>query len=275
MRRGLLSIGSVLFTVVGHAAFAQEGGTLDVTSPQPLVGVSRELNEKYGWVINIEDAPVSSPKFTVKVMDGRGRPMVTGKPSRISVRAEQFARLDDDGRRKLLQSVVNQANAAGSPVHYSYSMTGDIVRIFPKEVLSDQDGTWRNFTPLLDTLICIPRGRYQIWWVMQLVLAEVERLRGVRISIGTVQPNLAAKEVVEGAIDEPAGPILDRAFDSVNRPLLKEGLERLVFSSELNTWTDSGTFFYNMDVTKRIYPPKPQVDPQPAVPVAGGRFSGK
>ncbi|MGC4054905.1 MAG: hypothetical protein QM757_39185 [Paludibaculum sp.] len=273
MKRWILS--AVLLAVVGDAAFAQDGGMLDVMSPQPLVGVSRELNEKYGWVINFEDAPVSSPKFAMTVMDGRGKPMVVARPSRISVRAKQFALLDDDGRRKLLQSAIDQANNAGAPVRYGYSMVGDIVRIFPQEILSDQDGTWRGFTPLLDTPVSIPQGRYRIGRVMQMVLAEVERRRGVQISIGTVSPNLSAKEVVEGATEESARLILDRAFDSVNRPRLKEGFERLVFSSELNYWTDTETFFYNMDVVKRVYPPTRNVDTAPTAPATGGRFFSK
>jgi hypothetical protein len=123
---------------------------------------------------------------------------------------------------------------------------GSFIHIVPLRIRAE-NGTAVPFDPLLGTKISFSEHHFaNLNELVQMVLDEVARSRGVSIVVGEIPTNIFRQtSVVEVANNEPARDVLERAFAELNGPRLAIGLPKIGL-----TWnlvydpTDRGYWFH-------------------------------
>jgi hypothetical protein len=209
--------------------FSQQNSLrLSTTSPRPLFDLIGQLNEKFKWCVNYEEAPVvaaddlidiTSPKYAgpgraykffakpvyvrTDLPDGDVASSL-GKDDLLSTRARQ---------EEAIRAVLHAYEASGNRGLFTVSRHGRYIDVFPNK-MRDQNGNYQPFEALLSTKISIRAGVYRLDQLIWLVCDQITKNRGFPIIHGnTPAGTLMSITLQESAYEQPAREVLLKAFE--------------------------------------------------------------
>ncbi len=208
---------------LGRIDVSSHEAVLTVDAPRPLDSAAKTLAQKYGIVINSEDAEYLYSGDMKDVTAETARSMRPGLRVLIprGGRLEVHFPIEDDGSprdlRGLLQAVIDAANAR-FPFAYRLDVEGDTYTFVPTAT-RDAQGRVISLPALLDRKITIPPGTRSIVEHAQLMSDALSAQTGFRVSccqsaIGGYPWGM--ERVAFEARDEPARSVLRRLIRSVN-----------------------------------------------------------
>jgi hypothetical protein len=225
---GTKAVASIIAAASCFCVAQQAGFRLSTNSPRPLTDLIDQLNKRYGWCVNYEEAPVVAPNdlidITSPTYEGPGRaykffsmpvtvqtnlpdPTVLSKQEEIdglAVRAQE---------REAVEAILLAYRSSGNRGSFALSQNGKYIDVFPDK-MRDQNGVYQPFEPMLSTKISIPDKAFRLDQLLWLVCDQVAQKRGIPIVHGTAPlGTFMAISLREPAEEEQAREVLVRAFE--------------------------------------------------------------
>ncbi|GAB3307706.1 hypothetical protein GCM10027451_15970 [Geodermatophilus aquaeductus] len=157
---------------------------LSVTGPRPLAAAALVLEERFQRAITYEEPPYIDP---AGLGPGPGSMSI---PRSGSIRIE-YAEGETAGA--VLGRVVQAHERAGNAGKFSVVVVGARVDLVPRAYRSAAGGLV-EWTPLLDTVVTLPRGRMNGLQFIERLTTALHADRGHVVQIGTVPVNLLAQD---------------------------------------------------------------------------------
>jgi hypothetical protein len=267
----ILRPGLIVFVscILPSDVVAAERLQITTRSDHPIGDVCRALEAKFHWRISYEDAPVFDQDDLQNGTAPNGVPWLVLRDVPAAVDVPIEADMPAIARGQALQGILDAYRLSGGRAGFTIVQNGDIINVMATSVRGP-DGKIQPFEPLLDTKISLVRGRYDLWTLVTTILSQVSQIRGIPITIGTVNTNLFAQSVVtEEANNEAARDILGRAFEEINglRYAQHVAPERIVWY--MNYDPNGRMYFFN------VHNVGPEVQPVTAQPVPPPVSQGK
>ncbi len=203
-------ITAILTNLIALAAFAAVGAAppehfdpvdLAVDSPRPLAAAIELLEARHGQVITYEDAPYESPADVADVTlavrqdladypAGRAPRVLIPRPAKIEAGylvAQSTGQPDDIAT--VVQMLVDVHAQSGNPGSFELRAGDAAWHVVPRRVTA-ADGNVRDVAPLLDSLVTLPDADRNGVETLEALCAELSRLSGYRVQVGTVPLNL-------------------------------------------------------------------------------------
>ena len=191
-------------------------GRLVVQGPRPLAGVALALAAKFGMAISVEDP---SYEFEGDLVDVTAlskpgklvRPVFVPRGGRLEIPFEATADGRPANRIKLVDDVIEAANAE-LPFAYRLDVSALPFAIVPTKTRNAR-GEIVEFTPLLDRVVSIPRGRRRVHESAGLLAQALSDQTGVTVSCcqgAVVGYPWGMQETEFAASEEPARDVLRR-----------------------------------------------------------------
>lgn len=216
------------------------GQTITVNEPRPLARASDELEHQYGILINYEDPPyVFSDDITDVTDSVAHRPIdhrifvpKAGSLTLSTNLAPTGTRLTADLDHQLVAKLLDAYHAAGNHGTFTFSETGDVFTIFPKQS-RDRKGVEQDIKPILSTPISIEPQNVTIVKALEILVAKINAAVGQReILLGLIPLDLDQTTIGLSASNEPARNVLQQILTAANG---KNTLVwRLLYGPEVN-----------------------------------------
>jgi hypothetical protein len=195
------------------------GQTITVNEARPLARASDELEHKYGMLINYEDPPYVFSQDITDVTDSVARHPVDhrifvpkgGSLTLSTNLAPTGKRVTTDEAHGLVAKLLDAYHAAGNPGTFTFSQTGDVFTIFPKQS-RDRSGVVQNIKPILSTPISIEPQNVTTLKALEILCAKINDAVGQQeIGLGTIPMNSLQQNTVQlSASSEPARDVLEQ-----------------------------------------------------------------
>ncbi len=206
----------------------QAGFRLSTNSPRPITELIDRLNQKYGWSIDYEDAPVVDPDDLIDITS----PVYTGPeraykffsipfevqinlpdPATLAKQEETDPVAVSEKEREAVEAILQAYKDSGNRGSFTYSQNGKYLDVFPDRV-RDKNGHYQSFEPMLSTEVTIPDKVYRLDQLIWLVCDQIAQKRAIPIIHGTAPvATLMGVNLREYANNEPARDFLKSAFE--------------------------------------------------------------
>ena len=189
---------------------------INVVSARPLADVLLELQTRHHWVVTYEDSfyefrdDVADVTASVR-RDGSTEPKVFVPRDRLLQFTYQNAHI---ARPDVLMAALIEAYHATSDAGDRFRLLrqGAVYHVVPA-VGRNANGTRVTRQSRLDVRITLPERSWRTYYTIDAILAEVNRVSGTRLAMGTVPTNLLIQTGgMIAANDEAARDVLVRAL---------------------------------------------------------------
>lgn len=184
---------------------------------RPLAQAIDAVKEEYNWAIDYEDPPyiselanTSDPNWKAAYPGDNSRPnslVPAGGVFQAEYEENSSLLSTPNGKRKILEKIVSDYNLSGNPGKFSVKQTGDQRFAIVGVSVKDQNGRDKDIIPVLDTPITIPTEQRSSGKTLDLILNEVSRKTGNKITRFSFNEN-SRPTITVGGENVPARVLL-------------------------------------------------------------------
>ena len=186
-----LAVAFILVFLSGAMA-ADAPGDIEMRESRPLGKVLGKVSHLYGYLVTYEEAQYDEgSELAVDVYsNGKRYRYPAWKPITFRLTARQpdgSAVSGSPAPLGLVESLVDQYNSSGNPGRFAAVSDGEYIHVVPAG--RTKDGKIGYFQPILDTVVASDPQPDRCARVMDNLLQQVGRLRGVEIVLGIAPMN--------------------------------------------------------------------------------------
>jgi len=264
---------------------------------RPLMKLTGELEQRYGYLVTYEDAPVPKEAlFTEKRRIGPDYSYPVWKPITFHVDARLPVALDASGSQQptasdtqaplgqirplgptVIDPLIKEYNSSGNPGQFKVIYDQGYAHVVPAGFL--QGGRLVRFEPVLSTLVGVNLQEGSCWDLLNGLVDEIQQARNVQIMIFAAPATPWNPEpcTFNGlGHNLPARDVLVRLLDQIGQYGRNGSPEdRFQLPEERYSWgfvyePTSETYFLTIRSVQKPEVPnvKPQVQPPPSDPAA-------
>jgi hypothetical protein len=167
--------------------------------PRPLMALCAELGEKYGVLINYEDAPFDPvselnteihPRTHAAILSPKWRPITFHLPPSLPSLADRAAlqagdrALDNSQALAAIEKLVDQYNSSGNPGTFKVVPDGNALHI--EQIARMVSGRLQPFEPVSNTIVSWKSSPKSCQQVLGDLFSAMQTQRGVRFAEGSV-----------------------------------------------------------------------------------------
>ena len=174
---------AMILAFFGGALAADAPGDLEIQESRPLGKVVSKVSHLYGYLVTYEEAQYDDgSELTTNVYpDGTRFRYPAWKPVAFHL-PPAASESDEGGPIQMVQSLVEQYNASGNPGRFTAISDGEYIHVVPAG--RTVGGRIEYFQPILDTTVAPASQADSCGNVLNNLIDQVGKLRGVKIVLG-------------------------------------------------------------------------------------------
>ena len=222
------------FLGIGFPTFAAD--VIRLAQPRPLMILTGELSERYGYRVTYEDAPADPTREIVIDKDPNGptrrypawKPVVFHLQTREDSKAALAGAVPAPG---IIEPLLDEYNSSGNPGRFNVVYDGDYAHVVQTQ--RSVDGKLVDFDPILGTVVPVTKAVGICGDVLDGLWSELRQARGIKDVMEAAVPMapLHTQQCIITGHDIPARQVLNQILDQFNvHPRTGERLARYVWT---------------------------------------------